>query len=141
MKNVVLLMCMAFMVMGCSTPVKAIPARGGQVVVVERHRHKKPKKVVVVLGTRVKARPAKSVVIYYNRKPYLYADGIYYKSVGREYEVIKPQIGMIVPELPKRGVKKIRIKGEVLYSYDNVLYKKIVTSEGVQFEVRGFVDD
>lgn len=68
MKNVVLLMCMAFMVMGCSTPVKAIPARGGQVVVVERHRHKKPKKVVVVLGTRVKARPAKSVVVYYNRK-------------------------------------------------------------------------
>lgn len=28
----------------------------------------------------------------------------------------------------------------MFYSYDDVLYKKIVTADGIKFEVQGFVD-
>lgn len=47
---------------------------------------------------------------------------------------------MTVPTLPKVGLKKIRMKDEMLYSYNNVLYKKIITSKGVRFKVQGFVN-
>lgn len=49
MKVFALLMCTAFLITGCSTTVKAVPARERRVVLVEqhRHRHKKPKRVVV----------------------------------------------------------------------------------------------
>ena len=144
MKVIALLICTAFMITGCgTTTVKAVPARERRVVLVEqyRHRHKKPRRVVVVVGTRIKERPARSVVIYYKDATYLYADGVYYKSVDKDYEVIKPQIGMVVPELPKEGVTKMKIKDEVLYAYDNVLYKEIPTSAGVQFEVQGFINE
>lgn len=143
MKVLVLLMCTAFLISACSTTVKAVPARERRVVLVERHRHrhKTPRKVVVVVGTRIKERPVRSVVIYYKDAPYLYADGVYYKSVGKDYEVIKPQIGMVVPELPGKGVTRMKIKGEILFAYDHVLYKKIPTLRGVQFEVQGFINE
>lgn len=127
MKVLVLLMCTAFLITGCSTTVKAVPAREKRVVLVKRyrHRHKIPRRVV----------------IYYKDTPYLYADGVYYKSVGKDYEVIKPQIGMVVPELPGKGVTRMKIKGEILFAYDHVLYKKIPTLRGVQFEVQGFINE
>lgn len=127
MKVLVLLMCTAFLITGCSTTVKAVPAREKRVVLVKRyrHRHKIPRRVV----------------IYYKDTPYLYADGVYYKSVGKDYEVIKPQIGMVVPELPSKGVTRMKIKGEILFAYDHVLYKKIPTLRGVQFEVQGFINE
>lgn len=127
MKVFVLLMCTAFLITGCGTTVKAVPAREKRVVLVKRyrHRHKIPRRVV----------------IYYKDTPYLYADGVYYKSVGKDYEVIKPQIGMVVPELPSKGVTRMKIKGEILFAYDHVLYKKIPTLRGVQFEVQGFINE
>lgn len=125
----------------CSTTVKAVPVRNGKVVVVKERRHKAPRRTIVLVGSKVKVRPARSTVIYFNNVPYLFADGVYYKSVDQEYEVIEPQIGMIVPALPEDGVKEIKIKDEVFYSYDDVLYKKIVTTDGIRFEVQGFIGE
>ncbi len=127
MKVFALLMCIAFLFSGCSTTVKAVPARERRVVLVKRyrHRHKIPRRVV----------------IYYKDTPYLYANGVYYKSVDKNYEVIKPEIGMVVPELPREGVTRMKIKDEILFAYDHVLYKKIPTSNGVQFEVQGFINE
>lgn len=143
MKVFALLTCTVLLLTGCGTTVKAVPARNRQAVTVKkyRHRHRKPQKIVVVVGKRIKERPPRSVVIYYKDTPYLYADGVYYKSVDQDYEVIKPQIGMIVPELPREGVIKMKIKNEVHFVYDNVLYKEIPTSSGVQFEVQGFINE
>lgn len=109
-------------------------------MVVEQLRHKHPKKRVVVVGSRVKKRPPKSVVIYYRDIPYLYADGVHYKAVDDVYEVIRPQLGMIVPELPEDEVQKVNLDNRTLYLFDGVLYKKVPTSRGVQFEVYGFID-
>lgn len=111
-----------------------------KIVVIEHRHHKVPKRAIILVGSRIKKRPVRSIVIYYNSVPYLYANGVYYKFVNHEYEVIKPQIGITVPTLPKVGLKKIRMKDEMLYSYNNVLYKKIITSKGVRFKVQGFVN-
>lgn len=143
MKGFVWLMCSMFLLTGCGTTVKAVPAGERRLAWVEqhRHRHRSPKRVVVVVGTRIKKRPARSVVIYYKDAPYLYANGVYYKSVDKDYEVIKPQVGMVVPELPREGVTRMKIKDEVLWVYDSVLYKEIPTPSGVQFEVQGFINE
>lgn len=140
MKTILLFFCVAFFISGCSTTVNAFPTRDRRVVVIDKHKRVKPRTVIVV-GTRIKKKPIKSIVIYYKDVPYLYSDGVFYKSVGNEYEVIKPQIGMIVPELPEEGIGKIVIKNEILYSYDNVLYKEIPTAEGIKYEIYGFINE
>lgn len=141
MKTIVWLLCLSWLFTGCGATVKAVPSKKKRVVVVEQLRHKHPKKrVVVVVGSRVKKRPPKSVVIYYRDIPYLYADGVYYKAVDDVYEVIRPQFGMIVPELPEDEVQKVNLDNRTLYLFDGVLYKKVPTSRGVQFEVYGFID-
>lgn len=140
MKVFVYFMCAQFLMTGCSTTVKAITTKKDKIVVIEHRHHKVPKRAIILVGSRIKKRPVRSIVIYYNSVPYLYANGVYYKFVNHEYEVIKPQIGITVPTLPKVGLKKIRMKDEMLYSYNNVLYKKIITSKGVRFKVQGFVN-
>lgn len=140
MKKMIWMVCAVWGLSGCSATVKAFPVQERRVVVVERRKHRKPGKVVIV-GTRIKQRPAKSVVIYYKDVSYLYADGVYYRPVDNDYEVIKPHIGMVVPELPEDGVQKIRIKDDIFYSYDDVLYKKISTRNGIQYEVQGFINE
>lgn len=140
MKTIVWLLCLSWLFTGCGATVKAVPSKK-RVVVVEQYRHRHPKKkVVVVVGSRVKKRPPKSVVIYYRDIPYLYADGVYYKAVDDVYEVVRPQLGMIVPELPEGEVQKVNLDNRTLYLFDGVFYKKVSTSRGIQFEVYGFVD-
>lgn len=141
MKAQILLICIMFLISGCSTTVKAFPGNNRRVMVVNQHRHRKPQKVVLVVGTRVKQRPSKSIVVVFKNASYLYADGVYYKPVDNSYEVVRPQLGMIVPSLPEYGVKRVMIKGEVLYTYDNVIYKEIPTKKGIQFEVQGFINE
>lgn len=140
MKVFVYFMCVQFLMTGCSTTVKAITTKKDKIVVIEHLHHKIPKRAIILIGSIIKKRPVRSIVIYYDNVPYLYANGVYYKFINHEYEVIKPQIGMIVPTLPKDGLKKIRMKDEVLYSYNNVLYKKFITTEVVRFKVQGFVN-
>lgn len=140
MKTIVLLISAMFFMTGCVTTLEASPKRDKRVIVVEQHRRKKPKKVIVV-GTIIKKRPAQSILIHYKDFSFYYSGGVFYRPVEDHYEVIKPQIGMVVPELPEDGVKKIVMKDEVLYSYDDVLYKKIVTPKGIKFEVKGFINE
>lgn len=140
MKAFVLLLCSVLGLAGCSTTVRAVPLKQREVVVVKQPKHRKSRKVVVVAGTRVKKRPQKSIVIYHKNIPYYYVDGVFYKFVDKVYEVIRPKIGMIVPELPKEGVVEMRVEDELFYVYDGVMYKEVPTKQGIQFEVRGFIN-
>lgn len=140
MKAFVLLLCSVLGLAGCSTTVRAVPLKQREVVVVKQPKHRKSRKVVVVVGTRVKKRPLKSIVIYHKNIPYYYVDGVFYKFVDKVYEVIRPKIGMIVSELPKEGVVEMRVEDELFYVYDGVMYKEVPTKQGIQFEVRGFIN-
>lgn len=147
MRNMFFLLIMVMTMLSC---VSAQPLHSGvkqRVTIVttsnNKHGHKKPKKVVVkkvVVGTRVKHRPVNSIVINFNKVPFFYSKGVFYKKCSNdEYEVVKPQKGMIVPELPDYNVDEVMINGETLFLFDGTLYKQIPTSEGLQYEVTGFV--
>lgn len=110
-----------------------------------RRIHPKRSKVVVkktvVVGTRVKRLPGRGVTIYYNNLPYIYVDGVYYKKLASsKYEVVRPEKGMIVPQLPDYNVEEVCINGETLFLFDKTLYKQIPTPNGLQYKVTGFID-
>ncbi len=67
--------------------------------------------------------------------------GTYYREVGSEYEAVEPVVGTIVPELPEDNVDEITIDGQTYYEYDDMLYKAIVTSTGIEYEVVGKLGD
>lgn len=107
----------------------------------QRHR-KKVKVKKIVIGTRVKARSVNCIVIRHNQIALLYAAGVFYRQINDgEYEVVRPEIGMVVPELPAYDVEHVKIKGKTLFLYDGTLYKQIPTTNGIQYEVYGFIDE
>lgn len=100
---------------------------------------KRPRSIII--GTRVPFRPVNSVAFYFNGIPYLFAAGVFYKECDNsEYEVIKPEIGMIVPQLPEYNVEQVTFKNETLFLFDGTLYKQIPTPEGVKYKVTGFIE-
>ena len=38
-------------------------------------------------------------------------------------------------------VEQVKIKGKTLFLYDGTLYKQIPTTNGIQYEVYGFIDE
>lgn len=139
MKAILWLAAASMLFAGCGvTAASARTVHGHRIVTMDR-RPRKPAKVVIVVGSRVPRRPARSVVIRFDKRDYFYADGVYYRQVGREYEVIRPQIGMVVPALP-RTAERIRLKEEELFLYDGILYKQIPTPNGLQYRVEGFME-
>lgn len=94
------------------------------------HRH---------IGMRFPKRPSCSIVIRFKNVLYYYAAGVYYRKVGKEYEVILPEIGIQVPELPGFGVKTIETDDGIRFVYDGVVYKAVPTKKGVKYEVVGFM--
>ncbi len=73
--------------------------------------------------------------------PHFYYMGTYYRqNNNEEYETVEPAVGAIVPELPDHDVDEVTIDGKTFFEYDNVLYKSVVTNDGVQYEVVGKLD-
>ena len=91
------------------------------------------------IGMRFPKRPHRCIAIRFRDIPYYYAAGIYYRKVGKEYEVVLPQIGMQVPELPEYGVKTIETDDGIRFVYDGVIYKAVPTKKGMKYEVVGFM--
>ena len=92
-------------------------------------------------GIRVNRIPENFITLMVQSIPYFYFEGVYYRQVATEdnYEVVAPPMGAIVPELPQYDVKTMVIDGKTVLEYDNVLYKPIVTSSGVQYKVVGIL--
>ena len=71
--------------------------------------------------------------------PYFYFGGVYYmQNVDtKQYEVVSPVLGAIVPELPK-DIKKITINGKICYvTKDNVYYEEFIDGNTVKYKVIG----
>lgn len=91
-------------------------------------------------GLRIRVIPTHYNRIVIGAVPYFYFGGIFYRQYESEYEVVQPPVGAIVPELPEYGVSEVTINGEIYYEYDNMLYKPVVTRDGVQYRVVGNMD-
>lgn len=130
----------AAFVTSCSTQ-KAIVLTTSPTCCIHPKRSKVVVKKTVVVGTRVKRLPGSGVAIYYNNLPFIYVDGVYYKKLTHsKYEVVRPEKGMIVPQLPEYNVEEVCINGETLFLFDKTLYKQIPTSNGLQYKVTGFIN-
>ena len=94
-------------------------------------------------GIRVSVLPVGYRNIRWRNTGYYYYQGSYYNQVNtsNEYEVMEPQIGMIVPELPEENVEEVNINDQVYYEFDDYLYKQIPTKKGLQYEVVGKLSD
>jgi hypothetical protein len=93
------------------------------------------------MGIRVKVLPVGYRTFVVGGVTRYYYGGVYYTQVADEYETSEPVIGTIVPELPMDDVEEVTIDGQTYYAYDDILYKSVVTKDGVQYEVAGKLDD
>lgn len=108
--------------------------RRGHAVRPTEVRHANPR-----IGTHISKRPHHSTLIRFGGLPYYYAGGVFYRKMMKEYEIVKPEIGMVVPELPDNGVSIIDTNEGIRYEYDGVIYKQIPTRNGLKYEVVGFM--
>lgn len=94
-------------------------------------------------GIRVSILPVGYRSLNWRNTNYYYNQGAYYNRIAatNEYEVIEPQIGMVVPELPAENVEEVTINDQVYYEFDDYLYKQIPTKDGLQYEVVGKLSD
>jgi hypothetical protein len=71
--------------------------------------------------------------------PYYYFGGVYYiqNNETKQYEVVSPVLGAIVPELPKE-TKQITIDGKKCYvTKDNVYYEEYMDGNTLKYKVIG----
>ncbi len=94
--------------------------------------------VAAPFGLRVSVVPPKHSIFKFRDLAYLYAAGVIYRQISsNEYEVVEPQLGMMVPELPDYNVSEVVIDGVIYFEFDDVLYMQVPTTSGLQYEVVG----
>jgi hypothetical protein len=98
----------------------------------KHHGHRHPGNYYVY-GHRVRVIPRHCVLLRYRNRPYYYADGVFYRPYGREYEIIRPEIGMVVPALPAGRVTVVSPNTDDLYLCGGVTFQKILRNGEVQF--------
>lgn len=149
MKKVIALSSIVLIMSSCVSATPVMQHRDRKVVTVvsvpaRPVPPKHPKKVrtrKIVIGTRVSKLPSHRIVVYCNNVPFYYAEGVFYKQVSpSSYEIVKPEIGTIVPQLPDLNVEKVRVGEEDLLLFDGTLYKQIPTAEGIAYKVTGFIE-
>lgn len=73
------------------------------------------------------------------QRNYFWFNGIFYIQVDNAYEVVEPEVGTIIYELPK-DYERVTIDGYTYYEFSNVLYEKIQIDGTRAYEVVGFID-
>ncbi|WP_317236525.1 DUF6515 family protein [Allomuricauda sp. F6463D] len=89
-------------------------------------------------GVKISALPPGFVTLRMGTRNYYNYQGIFYINIGNEYEVVEPEIGTIVYNLP-RGYEKVEIDGYTYYEYANVLYEKVQVDGARAYEVVGTI--
>ncbi|GAL60869.1 flagellar hook-length control protein FliK [Algibacter lectus] len=96
--------------------------------------------VVPSVGFQIRTLPVGYKRVNFNNRSYYAHNGIYFVKVNNYYEVITPEIGTVVYELPE-DVEKVTIDGARYYEFNNVLYEKIQVDGTRAYEVIGFVEN
>ncbi len=87
-------------------------------------------------GFRVAALTGTLVRLSVRGTPYVYSEGVFYKEVNNEYELVAPPEGAVVEELPEE-VEEVLLEDMTAYELYDTLYAK--TDEG--YEVMGTLED
>jgi len=106
-------------------------AQGSWYVAISGNRYavvKKPQ------GADAPGPPQDCELVYGGRKPYCYMQGIFYKVDPTGYEVTLPEIGVIVPYLPKRA-KKVERDGKQYLVVDGNRFRPVIFKSSVSYQV------
>jgi len=79
------------------------------------------------------------IKIKHPNRDYFWFNGIFYNNVDDGYEVVEPEIGTIIYELPDE-YERVEVDGNTYYEFDNVLYEKIQIDGARAYEVIGFIE-
>ncbi|MFI3266145.1 MAG: DUF6515 family protein [Rikenellaceae bacterium] len=94
--------------------------------------------VMPPFGLKVSLLPTHRTLFNFGNKVYYCAAGaIYQKLSSTEYIVVEPEVGMVVPELPEVNVREVSIDGYIYFEFDDIIYKQVPTTQGIQYEVVG----
>ena len=88
-------------------------------------------------GMRIASRPS-GIIVNYGGLSFIYSNGVFYNSIGREFEVVRPRVGMIVPSLPMGHTVMMR-KGAKHYIHNGVIYSPMHRNGRVVFRIVGFI--
>lgn len=88
-------------------------------------------------GMRVASRPS-GVVVDYGGISFIYSNGVFYSTIGREFEVVRPRVGMIVPSLPMGHTVMMR-GGTKHFIHNGVIYSPIHHKGRMVYRVVGFI--
>jgi len=102
------------------------------------NRQLEPKRHYPKEGLKIRVLPKKRHVIHYHDHNYFYWDGIWYSSIGAEFVVIRPPLGIIVPILP--AFYTTIWFGDIPYYYANDVYY-VWRDDLNGYEVVEFPDD
>ncbi|MFR9547033.1 MAG: DUF6515 family protein [Rikenellaceae bacterium] len=92
-------------------------------------------------GLRVASIPNSRYMFYYNDGIYYLAEGVIYSETDEgDYEIVMPEVGMIIPQLPEVNVNEIVINNKIYFEFDNMIYKQIPTQDGLMYEVIGVLE-
>ncbi len=87
-------------------------------------------------GFRVAALTGTLVRLSVRGTPYVYSEGVFYREVNNEYELVAPPEGAVIEELPEE-VEEVLLEDMTAYELYDTLYAK--TEEG--YEVIGTLED
>ena len=88
-------------------------------------------------GMRVTSRPS-GIVVNFGGLSFIYDNGVFYSSIGRDFEVVRPRVRMIVPTLPVGHTVMIR-NGVKHYIHNGVIYSPMNSNGRVMFRIAGFI--
>lgn len=88
-------------------------------------------------GMRLASRPL-GVAVNYGGISFIYDDGVFYSTIGHEFEVVRPRVGMIVPSLPRAHTVVMR-GGTKHYIHNGVIYSPMRHNGRVVFRITGFI--
>lgn len=88
-------------------------------------------------GMRLASRPS-GIVVNHGGLSFIYDNGVFYSSIGREFEVVRPCVGMVVPSLPTGHTVMMR-NGAKHYIHNGVIYSPMHRNGTVVFRIAGFI--
>ena len=88
-------------------------------------------------GMRVTGRPS-GIVVNFGGISFIYDNGVFYSTIGREFEIVRPTVGMIVPSLPV-GHTVIMRNGAKHYVHNGVIYSPMHRNGTLVFRIAGFI--
>lgn len=89
---------------------------------------------------KLKKIPSYYTRVYYRNTCYYYHNGFFYRPCSKGcYERFRPYVGMLVPFLPRNGIRELCKNGQEFLVCEGVIYKKISIRGVISYKIVGFV--